>query len=198
MFGILRKLFFCTSICNHQKPYCCWFRNPANHLGCIKPSKWWNIYHINGIFTKYQLVSRISEPSTAMMMLVSYRTGAKNLHFSRESKPKNRSMGPVYLHENHKFRPNGWPSKNMVVNYHTSYFIQIWYNVWSIYPCVSLSSIWVFPKIMVPPNHPILIGFFPIIFTIRFEVLLFLDLGSRYIYIYIIHTGALKIQLRHV
>ena len=37
------------------------------------------------------------------------------------------------------------------------------------------SSIWVFPKIMVPPNHPsILIGF-SIIFTIHFGVPLFLE-----------------------
>ena len=35
-----------------------WFRNPANHLGCIKPCK------KNGINYQPQLVSRISEPST--------------------------------------------------------------------------------------------------------------------------------------
>ena len=35
------------------RPCCCWFRNPANHLGCIKPLK------IMGCFT-YQLVSWMS------------------------------------------------------------------------------------------------------------------------------------------
>ncbi len=34
--------------------------------------------------------------------------------------------------------------------------------------------IWVFPKIGVPPNHPILIGF-SLIFTIHFGVPLFLE-----------------------
>ena len=36
------------------------------------------------------------------------------------------------------------------------------------------TNIWVFPKIGVPPNHPILIGF-SIIFTIHFGVSLFLE-----------------------
>ena len=42
-------------------------------------------------------------------------------------------------------------------------------------PAVSKGMMWGFPKIVVPPNHPILIGF-SIIFTIQFGVFpLFLD-----------------------
>ena len=32
-------------------------RNPANHLGCIKPCKWWEIYHIN--WCRISFINRI-------------------------------------------------------------------------------------------------------------------------------------------
>ena len=36
--------------------YCWWFRNPANHLGCMKPYEKWKILHINWLagFLKHQ------------------------------------------------------------------------------------------------------------------------------------------------
>ncbi len=43
--------------------YCWWFRNLANHLGCKRPVVY--IYIYNGINYQPELVSRISEPSTA-------------------------------------------------------------------------------------------------------------------------------------
>ena len=48
---------------------CWWFRNPAvHHLPCIKPGQFRDIY----IYLPYQLVTRISEPSTLWFIYIHY------------------------------------------------------------------------------------------------------------------------------
>ena len=75
--------------------HCWWFRNPANHLGCIKPGKWWDklpinwcrISSINSISLKLQGISWVAADTAGSVFLGPHPT-PKKMFFTMAPKPK--------------------------------------------------------------------------------------------------------------
>ena len=100
-----------------------------HHLGCIKPYEYWDIYYIN--------FCRISSINS---LFFSFMDSWSSFHFGNVS-----CHFPSWI-------CSGWTVKTesnwVLTSKQREKNIPLLKNI-----------IWMFPKIVVPPNHPILIGF---------------------------------------